>query len=416
LAALQPVRGTHDLLPEEEWRHRHIAETARAVAERYGFLAMATPIFEFTGVFSRSIGETSDIVSKEMYSFADRSGDHITLRPENTAGVVRALISNGLTQSLPQKFFYYGPMFRHERPQKGRLRQFHQTGVELIGVATPLADVEVVACGADFLDALGLLDRTRLDLNTLGDQESRQAYRAVLVGYFADLNDQLSEDSRRRLESNPLRILDSKDEGDRALIAGAPSYADHLNAASQDFFGAVKSGLDRLGIAYHVEPRLVRGLDYYCHTAFEFVADELGAQSTVLAGGRYDGLVQTMGGPEVPGVGWASGVERVALMLGSVPPRPRPVVMVPLGEAAEAAALLLAHALRRAGIPVELGFTGNLKRRLARADKIGARIAVILGDNELAKGVAVLRDLDAGSQTELPLGEVVLHLTREAAR
>jgi histidyl-tRNA synthetase len=238
----------------------------------------------------------------------------------------------------------------------------------------------------------------------------------VLVGYFADLNDQLSEDSRRRLESNPLRILDSKDEGDRALIAGAPSYADHLNAASQDFFGAVKSGLDRLGIAYHVEPRLVRGLDYYCHTAFEFVADELGAQSTVLAGGRYDGLVQTMGGPEVPGVGWASGVERVALMLGSVPPRPRPVVMVPLGEAAEAAALLLAHALRRAGIPVELGFTGNLKRRLARADKIGARIAVILGDNELAKGVAVLRDLDAGSQTELPLGEVVLHLTREAAR
>jgi histidyl-tRNA synthetase len=416
LAALQPVRGTHDLLPEEEWRHRHIAETARAVAERYGFLAMATPIFEFTGVFSRSIGETSDIVSKEMYSFADRSGDHITLRPENTAGVVRALISNGLTQSLPQKFFYYGPMFRHERPQKGRLRQFHQTGVELIGVAAPLADVEVVACGADFLDALGLLDRTRLDLNTLGDQQSRQAYRAVLVGYFADLNDQLSEDSRRRLESNPLRILDSKDEGDRALIAGAPSYADHLNAASQDFFGAVKSGLDRLGIAYHVEPRLVRGLDYYCHTAFEFVADELGAQSTVLAGGRYDGLVQTMGGPEVPGVGWASGVERVALMLGSVPPRPRPVVMVPLGEAAEAAALLLAHALRRAGIPVELGFTGNLKRRLARADKIGARIAVILGDNELAKGVAVLRDLDAGSQTELPLGEVVLHLTREAAR
>jgi histidyl-tRNA synthetase len=416
LAALQPVRGTHDLLPEEEWRHRHIAETARAVAERYGFLAMATPIFEFTGVFSRSIGETSDIVSKEMYSFADRSGDHITLRPENTAGVVRALISNGLTQSLPQKFFYYGPMFRHERPQKGRLRQFHQTGVELIGVATPLADVEVVACGADFLDALGLLDRTRLDLNTLGDQESRQAYRAVLVGYFADLNDQLSEDSRRRLESNPLRILDSKDEGDRALIAGAPSYADHLNAASQDFFGAVKSGLDRLGIAYHVEPRLVRGLDYYCHTAFEFVADELGAQSTVLAGGRYDGLVQTMGGPEVPGVGWASGVERVALMLGTVPPRPRPVVMVPLGEAAEAAALPLTHALRRAGIPVELGFTGNLKRRLARADKIGARIAVILGDNELAKGVAVLRDLDAGSQTELPLGEVVLHLTREAAR
>jgi len=416
LAALQPVRGTHDLLPEEEWRHRHIAETARAVAERYGFLAMATPIFEFTGVFSRSIGETSDIVSKEMYSFADRSGDHITLRPENTAGVVRALISNGLTQSLPQKFFYYGPMFRHERPQKGRLRQFHQTGVELIGVATPLADVEVVACGADFLDALGLLDRTRLDLNTLGDQESRQAYRAVLVGYFADLNDQLSEDSRRRLESNPLRILDSKDEGDRALIAGAPSYADHLNAASQDFFGAVKSGLDRLGIAYHVEPRLVRGLDYYCHTAFEFVADELGAQSTVLAGGRYDGLVQTMGGPEVPGVGWASGVERVALMLGNVPPRPRPVVMVPLGEAAEAAALPLTHALRRAGIPVELGFTGNLKRRLARADKIGARIAVILGDNELAKGVAVLRDLDAGSQTELPLGEVVLHLTREAGQ
>jgi histidyl-tRNA synthetase len=412
LAALQPVRGTHDLLPDEEWRHRHIAETARAVAERYGFLAMATPIFEFTGVFSRSIGETSDIVSKEMYSFADRSGDQITLRPENTAGVVRALISNGLTQSLPQKFFYYGPMFRHERPQKGRLRQFHQTGVELIGVATPLADVEVIACGADMLDALGILSRTRLDLNTLGDQESRQAYRAVLVSYFADLRDRLSEDSQRRLEANPLRILDSKDAGDRALIADAPSYADYLNAASRDFFAAVTAGLDRLGIAYHVEPRLVRGLDYYCHTAFEFVSDELGAQSTVLAGGRYDGLVQTMGGPEVPGVGWASGVERLVMLVANVPPRPRPVAMVPLGEAAEAAAVPIAHALRRAGISVEIGFTGNLKRRLARADKIGARLAVILGEDELAKGVAVLRDLDAGSQIELPLDAVVAHLQR----
>ena len=416
MAALQPVRGTHDLLPEEEWRHRHIAETARAVAERYGFLAMATPIFEFTGVFSRSIGETSDIVSKEMYSFTDRSGDQITLRPENTAGVVRALISNSLTQALPQKFFYYGPMFRHERPQKGRLRQFHQTGVELIGVASPLADVETIACGADFLDALGILSRTRLDLNTLGDQESRQAYRAVLVSYFADLKDTLSEDSRRRLEANPLRILDSKDEGDRKLIEGAPSYADHLNAASRDFFAAVTQGLDRLGIAYHLEPRLVRGLDYYSHTAFEFVAGELGAQSTVLAGGRYDGLVETMGGPEVPGVGWASGVERVAMMLSDVPKRARPVAMVPLGEAAEAACLPLAHDLRRAGVAVEIGFSGNLKRRLARADKLGAKLAIILGEDELAKGVAALRDLDAGSQSEVPLTQIVAELTKAGAR
>src|SRR4051812_1499208 len=199
---------------------------------------MATPIFEFTGVFSRSIGETSDIVSKEMYSFADRSGDQITLRPENTAGVARALISNGLTQSLPQKFFYYGPMFRHERPQKGRLRQFHQVGVELIGVAQPLGDVEVIGCGADMLDAIGVLSRTRLDLNTLGDQESRQAYRKVLVDYFAQFRDRLSEDSQRRLDSNPLRILDSKDAGDRKLIEGAPSFADHLTPAAQDFFGA----------------------------------------------------------------------------------------------------------------------------------------------------------------------------------
>jgi histidyl-tRNA synthetase len=406
LPSLQPVRGTHDLLPDEMRRHRRVTETARAVAERYGYLEVETPIFEFSEVFQRTLGDTSDIVTKEMYTFTDRGGEQLTLRPENTAGVARALISGGLSQHLPLKFFCHGPMFRYERPQKGRMRQFHQIDVELLGVPQPQGDVEIIAVGAAILRELGLLDRTVLHLNTLGDGESRQAYRRVLVDYLTAHKSRLSKDSIERLERNPLRVLDSKDEGDRAVVVQAPVYSDHLNAASRDFFRAVTDGLTALGIAFELDPRLVRGLDYYCHTAFEFVTETLGAQGTVLGGGRYDGLVETMGGPSTPGVGWAGGVERMAMMLQDSISGPLPIAVIPVGEAASAAALKLTEELRRAGYAVDLGFSGNIKKRMARADKMKAVAAVIIGDDELAKGVATLRDLQSGTQEQVPLAQL----------
>lgn len=410
MAGLQPVRGTQDLLPVKMRRHRLVSETGRRLAEGYGFEEMATPIFEFTDVFSRPIGVTTDIVTKEMYTFTTKGGDELTLRPENTAGVVRAVISNGLTQSLPLKFFYSGPMFRHEAPQAGRYRQFHQIGVELIGVAQPQADIEVIALGVDILAALGVLDRTVLELNTLGDAASRQSYREALVSYYAPHRNALSEDSRRRLERNPLRILDSKDEGDKLINAGAPSFADSLTAEARSFFDGVRAGLEALGIDYRISPRLVRGLDYYCHTAFEFVTTDLGAQGTVLGGGRYDGLMALMGGPDTSGVGWAAGVERLALLVEEPPPAPRPVALIPLGEKAEAVALKLAQTLRHAGFNVDLGYSGNLKKRLARANKVRARAAVILGDDELARDAAGVRDLDAGTQQDVPLAALAEYL------
>ncbi len=421
MSSLQPVRGTHDLLPEAMRRHRKVVESARDVAALYGFHEMATPIFEFTEVFKRTLGDTSDIVTKEMYTFAMGSGKGsakdevdatITLRPENTAGVARAFISGGLAQQVPLKVFYAGPMFRHERPQKGRQRQFHQIGVELIGVPQPLADVEVIACGAQILDALGLKDAVTLELNTLGDPESRAAYREALVAYFSAHVDALSEDSRDRLTRNPLRILDSKDEGDRGLVDGAPLFEDYLNSESRDFFAAVLQGLDNLGIAYTLNPRLVRGLDYYCHTAFEFTTDRLGAQSAVMAGGRYDGLIKTMGGPQTPGVGWASGVERLAMLLEADIPAPRPIAVVPVGEAAQATALKVTQDLRHAGFVVELGYSGNLKKRLQRANKMNARAALLFGDEELAANSATLRDLDSGEQELVPLNSLTERLSR----
>ena len=411
MPSLQPVRGTHDLLPDEMRRHRRVIDTARTVAERYGYLEMATPIFEFSEVFQRTLGDTSDIVTKEMYSFTDRGGEQLTLRPEVTAGVARALISGGLSQHLPLKFFCHGPMFRYERPQKGRMRQFHQIDVELLGVSQPQGDVEIIAVGAAVLRELGVLDRTVLELNTLGDSESRNGYRKILVDYLQTHKARLSKESIDRLDRNPLRILDSKDEGDQAIVADAPVYTDHLNAASRAFFDAVRQGLDATGIAYQINPRLVRGLDYYCHTCFEFTAAELGAQKTVMAGGRYDGLVEVMGGPPTPGVGWASGIERVAMMLQEQPPEQRPIAVIPVGEAASAPALKLAEELRRAGFAVDLGFSGNIKKRMARADKIKAVAAVIIGDDELAKGAATLRDLQSGAQQQVPLPQLQDRLT-----
>jgi histidyl-tRNA synthetase len=407
---LQPVRGTQDLLPEAARRHRQVSETARVVAELYGFVEMTTPIFEFTEVFARPIGEYTDIVAKEMYTFTDRGGEEVTLRPENTAGVVRAILSNGLVQGVPLKFFYSGPMFRYERPQKGRFRQFHQIGVELIGVAQPQADIEVIASGRRILDALGIGDRIVLELNTLGDPESRDAYRRALVSYFSAHVSELSEDSRRRLERNPLRILDSKEETDRRVAQDAPVFADYQNAESRRFFDRVSEGLDLLGISYRLNPRLVRGLDYYTHTTFEFVTTDLGAQGTVMGGGRYDGLVEVMGGPAVPGVGWAAGVERLAMLIAEPLPPRHPFALVPIGEVGETAALRLAEDLRDRGFTIDLGYSGNLARRLRRANRIGARAAILLGDDELARGAATLRNLDSGVQSEVPLAELPARL------
>jgi histidyl-tRNA synthetase len=406
VAALQPPRGTHDLIGEEQRRHRHVIETARRIAGTYGFDEWSTPVFEDTRVFTRSLGDTSDIVMKEMYTFEDRGGDSVTLRPENTAGVCRALVSNGLTQSLPQKVFYAGPMFRYERPQKGRYRQFHQIGIELIGPAEPLADAEAIACGWDILQALGVADDALLELNTLGDRDSREAYRAALVAHFTEHRAQLSEDSLARLERNPMRILDSKDEADRRVLTTAPTITDYLTAAAAAFYAAVQAHLRRFGVPFRDNPRIVRGLDYYNHTAFEFVTSALGAQGTVMAGGRYDGLVAEMGGPPTPAVGWAAGIERLAMLLREVPPLAAPIAVVPVGEAAEHAAIEVLQALRRAGLRGEMAFRGNLKRRMERANRIGARAAVILGDSELARGVAQVKDLATGTQAEVPLAQL----------
>ena len=408
---LQPARGTHDLIGEDQRRHHHVAETARHIAACYGFDEWITPIFEDTRVFSRTLGETSDVVTKEMYTFEDRGGESVTLRPEGTAGVCRALVTNGLTQSLPKKVFYAGPMFRYERPQKGRYRQFHQIGIELIGPAEPLADAEVIACGWDILKALGVHTDTVLELNTLGDPDSRAAYREALVAYFTVNIDSLSKDSLTRLARNPMRILDSKDERERDLIAGAPKIWPYLSAEAAAFYGKVQEHLSRFGVPFRENPGIVRGLDYYGHTAFEFVTAKLGAQGTVMAGGRYDGLVSEMGGPATPAVGWAAGMERLAMLLDATPPAPAPVAVVPIGEAAEAAAIGILQSLRAAGIRAEMAYRGNLRRRMERANRIEARAAVILGADDLAQGVAQVKDLRTGVQEAVKLPDIAAYLT-----
>lgn len=414
MAALQPVRGTYDILPEDMPKHRFVEQTVRDISALYGFGEIATPIFEQTQVFARTLGETSDIVTKEMYTFKTKGGDMITLRPEGTAGVARAFISNGMTQRLPLKVFYKGPMFRYERPQKGRQRQFHQVGVELLGVEDVLADIEVVAMGAHILEALGLKGKYKLELNTLGDTESRDTYRKVLVDYLSGHKDKLSEDSINRLDRNPLRILDSKDDGDKQVVANAPLLQDSLNDASKKFFDDLQKGLTEFGVEFEISPRLVRGLDYYCHTAFEFTTTELGAQGAIMAGGRYDGLIKQMGGPQTAGIGWAAGVERLAMMIDdAMVGETRPIVIVPVGDEAKALAATLSNQLRRAGLCVELGYSGNMSKRLKRANKMNAKTAVLLGDEEMTKKVATVRDLDSGDQVEVALDQLSQHLATQ---
>ena len=410
---IQPVRGMNDVLPAEITAWQRLERTARELLAEYGYQEIRVPMVERTELFQRAIGEYTDVVEKEMYTFVDQGGDSLTLRPEGTAGVMRALISNGLLRGQRHKLWCDGPMFRHERPQKGRYRQFHQIDVEAVGYSGPDVDVELIALTARLWRRLGI-DRVRLQINSLGTPEARRIYREKLVEYLRAHHDQLDADSRRRLDGNPLRVLDSKNPEMSALIEAAPVLTDHLDGESREHFGALCAALEALGIPFSVNPRLVRGLDYYSRTVFEWITDALGAQDAVCSGGRYDGLIAQLGGEPTPGIGFAMGIERlVALMTqaGAVPaPAAADVFVVVNGERAAVYGLQLVEQLRDAlpGRRFELNLGGgNFKTQFRRADRSGAVLAVILGDDELARGMAALKPLrrDAG-QSESPLPDL----------
>lgn len=411
---IQSIRGMHDIFGDEMAKRRYIINTVLSIAQRYGFQEIETPILEPLAVFQRSLGEASDVIAKEMYTLSDRGGEVMAMRPEGTAGVARAFLNSPLTQTLPQRFFYTGPMFRYERPQKGRQRQFHQIGIETIGAQEPEADIEAIALAAHTLQALNILPKTTLVINSLGDNESRARYRDVLIAYFQNHRTHLSEDSLRRLELNPLRILDSKDSADREIVAGAPLADAYRTPTAQAFFETVCAGLSALNVSFAIDPRLVRGLDYYVHTAFEFIANEgLGAQGTVLGGGRYDGLTETLGGKAFPGVGWAAGLERLVLLETIALSPPSPIAVAPLGDDTRLATQQLVEQLRHQGLHVHVSFTGNLGKRLQKADKAGAYLAVLVGAEEWANGHVIVRDLRTSTQTMVPLADLTAHLNAQ---
>jgi histidyl-tRNA synthetase len=410
---LQPVRGTKDIYFEDYLKHKHVIDIANTITSLYGYTTIATPIFEFTEVFKRTLGDVSDVVTKEMYTFIDRGGDSITLRPEFTAGIARALISNGLAQDLPLKFFSHGPLFRHERPQKGRFRQFHQINAESLGIASPYQDSEIIAMGAQILRELGILEKTKLELNTLGDLETRQKYRQALVDYFNSYKNELSEESKIRLEKNPLRILDSKDEGDKKIAKSAPVILEYLTSEANEFFEKVKEGLLIAGVKYQINPHLVRGLDYYCHTAFEFITEELGTQGTVLGGGRYDGLIKMLGGPETPAVGFAAGIERIAELLDYKAEPLKPIAIIPIDQQYLPEAMSLAHILREHHFGAILDYTGNTAKRMKRANKLNAVIAIFIGEEEIAKQIVKVRDLGTGEEKEVQNNRLMDYLGSE---
>jgi histidyl-tRNA synthetase len=410
----QSVRGTQDFLPEQSILYRGIEALSLQVARRFGYQEIITPIFEFADVFHRSLGETSDAVSKETYDFQDRGGDTLTLRPEGTAGVVRAFISNGMAQHLPLKLSYAGPMFRYERPQKGRYRQFHQIGVEALGFDDPWADVECISLAWEILRELGLSDKVQLEINSLGDKESRAQHREALVNYLRPLSARLSHDSQLRLEKNPLRILDSKDPGDREILKGAPALHDHWNENSRAFYQGVLSGLQSLGIPVVENANLVRGFDYYTHTVFEITTEHLGAQSAVISGGRYDGLIEQMGGPATKGVGWGAGLERLMLLVdpARLQAPTRLVTILSADPTAELICQKLAFELRQQGFTVELLLSGQMGKKMKRANKLGAVFAVIIGQTELDNKQVTVKNLQSGEQKTFATAELKDHLSR----
>ena len=404
---LRTVRGVNDLLPEVLVKHNKVIEDALKISNQYCYSQIETPIFEFSEIFTKPLGISSDIVTKENYIFRDRSDDELMLRPEGTSGVVRAFLNAGLIQDIPKRFSYFGPMFRYERPQKGRLRQFKQFGVECLGLSNPMADVEVISLGKNFLQKLDLLNSTSLKINSLGDVESRSNYRKALVEYLNDYKTELSQDSLKRLSQNPLRILDSKNENDKKILANAPNILDYLNQESRQRFHKVTEGLDVLGIKYCIDKNLVRGLDYYCHTAFEFITNELGAQGTVLAGGRYDGLSKMLGGPDVPGVGWAAGIERLSLLIPSHFTSNPDVVLIGVSEEFNFLLLPLMQQLINEAFRVEVLYAGNISKKLKRANKIKAPFAIILGEEEVEMKVLKLKNLVTGSEEHMSIDKAV---------
>ncbi|MCH8497238.1 MAG: histidine--tRNA ligase [Marinobacter sp.] len=405
----------NDILPAQTPTWQYLERTVRTLLHSYGYSEIRMPVVEQTELFKRSIGEVTDIVEKEMYTFEDRNGDSLTLRPEGTAGCVRAAEEHGLLFNQTRKLWYTGPMFRYERPQKGRYRQFHQIGVECFGMTGPDIDAELLIMTARLWRALGLADNARLEINSLGTAEARKQFRDALVSYLSQYRDKLDEDSRRRLDSNPLRILDSKDANTQALLADAPALADFLDDDSKAHFERLKVLLDNAGVSYTVNPRLVRGLDYYGKTVFEWITESLGAQGTICAGGRYDGLVEQLGGRSTPAVGFAMGVERLILLLETLELVPAEVnddadiYLLAMGERAEQQLLVLAESLRDA-LPGRSVVThcggGSFKSQMKKADRSGARLALIIGDNELDNGVVTVKPLRGGEQLEVPLANL----------
>jgi histidyl-tRNA synthetase len=404
---LRTVRGVNDLLAETLNNHNFVINKGLNISKKYCYSQIDTPIFEFSEIFTKPLGKTSDIVTKENYTFEDRSGDLLMLRPEGTSGVVRAFLNAGLTQDIPQRFSYFGPMFRYERPQKGRLRQFHQFGVELLGISSSMGDLEVISLANNFLKSLKLDNKIELKINSLGDTDSRLNYRKVLVDYLNDFKKELSEDSIKRLKENPLRILDSKNPSDQAILIKAPDVLNYLNEFSKDRFEEVCDGLDSLNIVYKIDKNLVRGLDYYCHTAFEFITDQLGAQGTVLAGGRYDGLSEMLGGIQMPGVGWAAGIERLALMINANYKNNPDLVLIGLSEKFNLDLLQMIDRLIKDGIKTEILYTGNVSKKLKRANKINAQFAIIIGEDEISQNIVNLKNLKTGFQQVMKLGDAI---------
>jgi histidyl-tRNA synthetase len=407
--SIQALRGTRDIGPEEVGYWQKLEFIAQTILTTANYQEIRTPIFEQTPLFERGIGEATDVVGKEMYTFKDRGDRSITLRPEGTAGVVRSYIENKLYASGIQRLWYNGPMFRYERPQAGRQRQFHQIGVELLGSGSPRADVEVIAIASDILQALGL-QHLHLDLNSVGNREDRSQYRQALIDYLTPYKDELDADSQDRLTRNPLRILDSKDKRTQEIAADAPSILDYLGDESRQHFDTVQQLLTDLSISYQLNPRLVRGLDYYTHTAFEIISDDLGAQATVCGGGRYDGLVAELGGPETQAVGWAMGLERLVLLLQKLQPLPPATLdfyVVSRGTAAEAQALVLSQKLRNHGFKVELDLSGSaFGKQFKRADRSGAAACLVLGDAEAENHTVNLKWLKTGEQQAIAQSEL----------
>ncbi len=406
---LNAPRGTYDLVGRDATLFSYITNKAADVATQHGFAEARTPIFEFSEVFNRSLGEETDVVTKEMYTFADRNGESLTLRPEGTAPIVRALISNNLMQQMPWQVFYHGPMFRYERPQKGRQRQFHQFGVEYFGPTTPLADAETILLAYDTLKAFGLQNKVTLCLSTLGDINSRTAYIEVLIQYLQDNKTKLSALSQTRLEKNPLRVLDSKEPEDKPIIEQAPRLNDYLNEDSRAHYEQVKSLLKKLNIPFDETTQIVRGLDYYNHTVFEFVSNELGAQGTILAGGRYNGLVEQLGGPDISAVGWAFGIERFMLLLEAIAlPQPHKICLVSAdGHGFEELLRLKQKLAASNAFSLHMCYKENLGKALKYADKISADTALIMGETEVTKNNVVVKDLKSGDQETTRIDNVI---------